>query len=221
MIHLRKIVALLIVIIAIPFCLSHAQESEQYHSLQQGSKALQFQISGNFTLNPFTGTALSYKHQVSQHRARRIGISLESRYYERDYPESMVDMNENNLDVSFGVEYTWMNYTNPESDIKFYYGYGPGIRVQYDKTDNLFDNRTSESLRSSFGLSGIGYTGVEWFFRSNMSLHAEYRASARINYTREKNRVEVDGIETQNTGRRTTMVTLNGDGVLFGLSVYF
>jgi hypothetical protein len=221
MLDIKKFIVVLLLSVTLPVSLIYAQDSDTFNPLQKGSKALQFQITGNFTLNSFAGSAISYKHQVSHDRARRIGISLENSYYEIDSPKSLQDFNENRLDLSFGAEYTWLKYTNPDSDAKFYYGYGPRVNTVYDVVNLTSDNRNAERYRNTIGVAAVGYTGIEWFFKSNMSLHAEYRASAQFNYLREKNILEVNGVETERIENRVKMINLNGDGVRFGLSVYF
>jgi opacity protein-like surface antigen len=221
MLDIKKFFAVFLLSVSIPVSLVFAQDSDDFNPLQKGSKALQFQITSNFTLNSFAGSAISYKHQVSHDRARRIGISLENSYFERETPESEMEFNENRLDLSFGAEYTWMKYTNPESDAKFYYGYGPRVNARYDITEVLTGNRIAERSRNTLGLAAIGYAGVEWFFKSNMSLHAEYRISAQVNYFNEKIVVEENGTETDRIENKVRIINLNGEGVRFGLSVYF
>ncbi|MCH8495123.1 MAG: hypothetical protein LAT57_05760 [Balneolales bacterium] len=218
---ITKVSTVLILIITIPICFVYGQDSDNSHSLQRGSKALQFEISNNFTLSSFTGSVISYKYHVSDNQARRIGLSLNNSYIERDLPESETEYKNDQLDVSLGVEYTWLNYTQPDSDMKFYYGYGPRINVGYVMRDQVFGERSTDMKRNMLGVAGIGYAGVEWFFKSSMSLHAEYRMSAQVNYYSERNRIEIEGEGTDSSKNTITTFTLNGDGVRFGLSVYF
>ena len=89
-------------------------------------------------------------------------------------------------------EYTRMLDTNPDSEIRFNYS--------YDR--------------------GIGYAGVEWFFHSSMSLHAEYRGAIRLSHRRAKRTTESNSVEDTNRNNGTSF-SLGGNGVRFGLSVYF
>jgi hypothetical protein len=197
-----------------------AQDSENLSPLQEGSRALQFQISDNFNLNSFSGTLFSYKRHLSEDRANRIGLSLNSQYTTNDFPDNENDREDSLTDFNLGMEYTRMHYTNPDSEIKFFYGYGPRINFGYDRT--VIDETNSKLTNQSalYGISGIGYAGVEWFFQSSISLHAEYRGAISINHRRLKQATETN--VSEDTSRvNSTSFRLGGDGVRFGLSVYF
>lgn len=214
---------LLFSILLSPFLMitiAQAQNTDQPSRLVEGSRALQFQISDNFNLNSFSGTLFSYKRHLSEDRANRIGLSLNSQYTTSDFPDNENDREDSITDLNLGMEYTRMHYTNPESEIKFYYGYGPGINFGYDRT--VIDETNSKSTNQSvlYGISGIGYAGVEWFFHSSMSLHAEYRGAVRMSHRRVKQTTESNVNEDTNR-LNSTSFSLGGDGVRFGLSVYF
>jgi hypothetical protein len=215
-----KLFPLLLFSIILPFSISQAQDNDKSDPLQRGSKALQFQISDNFNLDSFSGTTFSYKRQLSDVHAKRIGFSLNNRYNWRDFPDSNTNQEASNLDLNMGIDYTWMNYTNPQSNIKFYYGYGPGINLGFDKGVQRETELKNTNQETFFGISGLGYAGVEWFFQSSMSLHAEYQASIQVNHRREKVTTELNGTENVNRSNSTS-ISLGGDGVRFGLSVYF
>jgi len=197
-----------------------AQNSDDTLPLQEGSKALQFQISDNFNLNSFSGTLVSYKSHLSEDRANRVGLSLNSRFTISAFPDDDNEREDSDTDIILGMEYTRMHYTNPDSEIKFYYGYGPGINFKYGRT--VVDQTNSESIIQSalYGISGIGYAGVEWFFHSSISLHAEYRGAIQVNHRRVKRTTESNSVEDTNRNNGTSF-SLGGDGVRFGLSVYF
>jgi hypothetical protein len=197
-----------------------AQESENLSPLQEGSRALQFQISENFNLESFSGTVFSYKRQLSDQKATRIGLSLSSQYAVTDYPDAINDQNNSIMHFNLGLSYSTMNYINPDSEIKFYYGYGPGVNFGYNRTVQDETNSKIINRSSLYGISGIGYTGVEWFFHSSMSLHAEYQSSIRLNHRRIKQTNEQNATDNS-TRTNSTVFSLGGDGVKFGLSVYF
>lgn len=194
--------------------------NENTSHLQAGSRALQFQITDNFNFSSFEGTTISYKRQLSEDRARRIGLSLNNRYASTDLPDSDDEIQNSRIDLSIGINYTWMNYTNPESIIKFFYGYGPGVMLGFERSlqEDVNQKRTGQDVR--YGVSGIGYAGVEWFFHSSMSLHAEYTSALRLHHRRDKQTIEVDGNEETRRVNQTD-IRLRGEGVRFGLSVYF
>ena len=221
--HFHKLLLALSLAILLPFSVTRAQNDVTPNSLHSGSKALMFQISEDFFLHPYSGTAISYKWQLSEERAKRIGLSLGNWYHRRSIPDSEDEvLSDLNLDVGF--IYTWMNYyTNPGSEISFYYGYGPGIDFGYGKSKRDDNNRTRTSLMTTYGISANGYTGVEWFFKSSMSLHAEYRLSIQARHRLEKRVTDVyDIIGNQDSTRiTTTTLSFGGSGIRLGLSVYF
>ena len=202
------------------FTIAQAQDTEQPSPLAEGSKALQFQISDNFNLNSFSGTLVSYKRHLSEDRANRIGLSLNSRYTTSDFPDDDNERDDSDTDISLGIEYTRMHYTNPDSEIKFYYGYGTGVNFGYDRSVRDETNLKITDRSALYGISGIGYAGVEWFFHSSMSLHAEYRGAIRLSHRRAKRTTESNSVEDTNRNNGTSF-SLGGDGVRFGLSVYF
>jgi len=202
------------------FTVAQAQDSDRSSPLAEDSKALQFQISDNFNLNSFSGTLFSYKRHLSEDRANRIGLSLNSQYTIRDFPDNENDREDSAAFINLGIEYTLMHYTNPDSEIKFYYGYGPGVNFGYDRTVLDQTNSKLTARTTLYGISGIGYAGVEWFFHSSMSLHAEYRGSVSLNHRRLKQTTESNVNEDTNRINSTSF-SLGGDGVRFGLSVYF
>ena len=195
-------------------------DNESTNPLQTGSRALQFQITDNFTLSSFEGATISYKRHFSEDRATRIGLNLNNRYRSVDYPDIDDQIQNSLLDLNLEINYTWMNYTNPESIIKFFYGYGPGVMLGFERSLQEDVNQKTTRRDISYGISGIGYAGVEWFFHSSMSLHAEYMTAVRLYHRRDKHTTEENGDEETNRVNRTD-IRLQGEGVRFGLSVYF
>lgn len=222
MTFIKSIAAIFLFMIFLPVSILQAQDNADSDPspLQPGSKALLFQISENFSLESFSGSMISYKRQISEDRARRIGLSLFNRYNSVNRPDSDLDHEDSNL--NFGVEaiYTWKTYTNPESDIKFYYGYGPGLGFGINRVVREQMGLESVSRNLTVAVEWLGYAGVEWFFHSSMSLHAEYGGSVRFQYRDWKNTVETSGDESI-SNNYITEISAGGDGVRFGLSVYF
>ena len=213
---LKKVLCFFLLLLAIPFTVIKAQQADTTSSLAEGNYALQFQISEHFNIGSFRGSALSYKRHYADSKAHRIGLSFSNHNrwdrFDRDNSFDGSNQNEESAwSVSLGASYTWMRYTNPDEDVKFYYGYGPGINFSsYTRDQN------GSSYRLSVGASGIAYAGVEWFFQRSMSLHAEYGASLRISRRRTK-------VTNENNRRHThdTLISLGGNGVQFGISAYF
>jgi len=222
MTFIKSIAAILLFMFILPVSILQAQEKAEAEPnlLQPGSKALMFQISENFSLESFSGSMISYKRQISEDRARRIGLSLFNRYNSVSSPDSDVDRNDANFDLIIDASYTWKTYKNPESDIKFYYGYGPGVGfgINRDVREQTGLERVNRSL--TVAVEGLAYAGVEWLFHSSMSLHAEYGGSIRFQYTDSKNTVETSGDE-EVSNNYITGINVGGNGVRFGLSVYF
>lgn len=193
---------------------TYAQDKEPNHSLQPGSQALQFQITDNFTLDSFTGSVISYKRQLTEKRANRIGISFGGLF--RNSDDSQGGDNSTDFNLNIGVQYSWQNYIDPSTDVKFYYGYGPAIDLHYQRSEeNDGPDRTRKS--TAVGIGGIGYAGVEWFFQQSMSIHAEYQTRAQFSFQKYDSEVE-NGDDLERTSRQ---FSLGGNGVRFGVSVYF
>lgn len=187
---------------------ANAQDND--HSLAPYSKSLQFGIGENFTLNSYSGTAFSYKRHTTSLKANRIGLSLNNDFSTSKDPD--VENSESKTTfISLNATYTWMNYTDPAADIKFYYGYGPGIGFSHDK-ENPPGEENSLST-NSLNLSAVAYSGVEWFFHRSISLHAEYGGSLSLI----RNSINRDA----GNDSRYTSLRLNSNGVMFGISAYF
>lgn len=201
----------------IPFLILFVTISSAYGQdslLSEDSRALQFRITDNFNLSSFTGSLFSYKWHISSDNAHRIGLSLNTVYAERDDTfGSRGEIDLSNLDFNIFINFSWMHYLNPGADMKFYYGYGPGVSLGYSQgTNSREDGSKLTGTTKRYAIAALGYAGVEWFFHHTMSLHAEYGASLRFSY---RNR-EIGISETEDK-----VVRAGGDGVKFGISVYF
>ena len=221
---LLLVIFLLMFILPATVVYGEEQNTNDDHPIDADSRALQFQIGGNFTLSSFSGSAISYKRHVSDERARRVGISFNNGYaWQERSEDGMNERDRTQLSLGVDIDYTWMNYLTPESSISFYYGYGPGISLDYDRSEQELGSRVDETEEFIMGVSAIGYAGVEWFFHSSMGLHAEYGASIRFSHrSREVTRTDNDDLPSESVSERSTsQIFFGGDGVRFGLSVYF
>lgn len=204
---------LIILSLVYPLSTVYAQVSgdiETENPLTANSRSLQFGIGENFSLNSFTGTAFSYKRHTAQNQANRIGFSLNNSLQSAGDPD--VDNSDNvNTLLSLNATYTWMHYLNSETEVKPYFGYGPGLSFSYNKQNPPGDDNSITN--TGLGLSGVAYTGVEWFFHRSLSLHAEYGVS--LSFTR----LSVTRDAANDTSE--TLLRLGSNGVMFGISAYF
>lgn len=185
------------------------EEGEEEHSLTENSRALQFGIGENFRLTSFNGTAFSYKRHTAVDRANRITFGFLNLFIRNNRTETD-DSASRRVDSSMFVGYSWMHYLRSGTDILPYFGYGPRLNLGYN---NVRQPNDATDSGFSIGLSGVVYTGVEWFFHSSMSLHAEYRASLFARQTYNK--------WDSSSDSRNTVIGLGSGGVLFGVSAYF
>lgn len=213
---LRKVI-LILSLLFVTTSTAYSQNTETESNLSEDARALQFRITENFTLGTFQGGILSYKWHSGVDRANRVSLSLIASVLDRsgEGDERLNSMSRINLGV--GVNYSRIHYPNPDADIKFFFGYGPGFNVSYLQSENQTRQLRAEIRQTGFGFSFSGLAGVEWFFHNSISLHAEYAGSFRYDHTRlrQERLTETEG------GSNSNQLVLAGDGVRFGLSVYF
>ena len=215
MILFIRLTALTILIFVISLTAANAQQAPPSHSLSEGANALQFQVTNGLSLDSFYGTALSFKKQLSNARANRIGITFQNNYSWTTYPDSEQDSS--GISLNFALNYTWMNYVNPDHAVKFYYGYGPEISLSYRRASEFREiGGRSINKGARYGISGLAFTGIEWFFQSSLSLHAEYIGSLLLYYS--NNKLSSDSFHTRHSQKG---ITLSGNGVRVGISAYF
>ena len=203
--------------------------------------SLQFRVSSFLNLSSFKGSLLSYKYHFNDNQAFRLGIDLGSKideydenndYFRYDTSNSGKTISQTYYDIFVVGEYLY--YVNPTKEIKLFIGFGPQLKVfkSIQKTDKIFNSDTSASYSyyknsyrqiAEYGISTV--YGIEWFFRSNMSLHAEY--SFIIVYSinsRNSHRVAVsrnyDHDHITKTGYDDKGFIFRSNIVRFGLSVY-
>lgn len=181
------------------------------HVPQKGDRALQFAVRGLFNLSSFQGGTLSYKKHFSSQSALRIGINirLNSRAYEgseewdntyryEDYEDSTdylrfeeetYDLTDNSDIWSADIITQWIKYPEARNDVQPYWGVGPTLSYSYHNEDDesasmdsTADPRFYRYTSFSYGVGVSGVLGLEWFFRKNMSLTAEYQSSFQARY---------------------------------------
>lgn len=221
----------LVVFVLIPVVFAQETEDTESSPLSEDSRAFQFRITDNFNLSSFNGSAFSYKWHKSESSARRFGISFNNRYQHVDDS----DINDNNesteneseatrLHFNITVNYDWIHYPDTDSEIRFFYGYGPAIGTRLIRNNNETDDRNTSDQTIQGTIGAAGFSGVEWFFHRSMSLHAEYRAGISFTYERfdsETDPSEDSSVIEREQTRDNTTVELRSRGVRFGISVYF
>ncbi|SMO96990.1 hypothetical protein [Gracilimonas mengyeensis] len=199
--------------------------SDDTHAPAPGDKALQFQITDNFTLGSFEGSALSLQNQVTEKRAHRIGVSISNLLNDlnSEYQNSESEDKRTNSRAEFS--FTWKNYITTDNPIKAYYGIGPEFSYFYEKNKdkNESQNQLETQRYYNIGLGVLGYFGVEWFFHPSISMHAEYRGSVSGYYQHRKMKQKdlISTTETTTDKQYGKGISFGGNGVAFGLSVYF
>ncbi len=213
---MSRAAALTLAILFVTITTVYSQSPEQESQLTENSRALQFGITENFTLSSFQGTVFSYKWHTAENRANRISLSLSSEIFDQSGEDSELD-SQFRINFTAAFNLTRIHYTNPDNDIKFYFGYGPGFDVLYNRVESRARQFSTKTRQAGLSVSFSGLGGVEWFFHRSMSLHAEYRGSVRYAHQRDRRELDLQEDSSSNINR----VGLGGDGVRFGLSVYF
>jgi len=214
-----------------------AQEAERSNSLKEGAWAAQFQITGNFTLSSFQGTALSIKRHYTEHTALRFGIGfgISTNTNDNDRSFSPVDTvgstqssdeNSQNFDVRTQILY----YPSPGSDVNFFFGAGPQVRygrlnsesesMNSSSGSTTFSKNVREFTRWGIGLGGV--FGVEWFATKSLSLHAEYSSSLEYVWSQSTQKLQ-SSTSSQSAAYEDTnkQFFISPAYVRFGLSAYF
>lgn len=204
---------LIVLLFLPPF--AFAQSSE---AVSESAQALQFQIDSDFQLSSFQGSLLSYKRHLSSSTALRIGASFNLQSRDREF--TLDDAEEESPRVSsqlIELRGQYLSYLGGENDIEPYLGAGLGISYARESEEDppQFDNGTL--TRSAFGVGINGVAGVEWFAWSSISFTAEY--GARFRYITEGQTFDPEEQEELSASR--SQWQFGGNGVLFGLSVYF
>lgn len=145
----------------------YAQDTTK-NSLKQSKFALQFQIDNNFTLKSFQGNTLSFKYHIYDESAVRLGFSVNG-FVETNRQKNDIEVSRTKS-YEFTINAQFIQYIKTFEDVSLYTGGGPLFFKRYNTTSSPgYENMWY------LGLSGI--LGIEWFFKKNMSLTAEYGLS--------------------------------------------
>ncbi|MCU7491028.1 MAG: hypothetical protein ACM3UR_14190 [Bacteroidota bacterium] len=211
--------------------------------LSDSSRALQFQITDNFSLSSFQGSVFSYMHHFTKERALRIGLSVSVGGNNLDQSDDQFWYNQNSLThirkydieknstgLQLSTQYIW--YLNPGSRLLLFSGAGPFLRydrsfekneTSYPQDDTRMYRTTIETQSSQWTPGASGIVGVEWFASKAISFSAEY--GLQLSYfwneskitTKTQNNNSVDQI----SNAKSKGWNLAGSSVKFGLSLYF
>jgi hypothetical protein len=229
---------IVLVLVVLLFSMSNAQEKADTLKIFK-TNSLQFRVYDFISLSSFKGALISYKYHCSEKNAWRFGISLRgnsgSQNDERNnyYADStLLDQKRslNHWNIQLIAQY--LNYLNVKDEIKLFYGIGPflGLSINNYNTDKVNTFGTTvvyekKRINENYQIGITGSLGIEWFFRKNMSLHAEYGFNAyyyidndeyqRIyDYSTDPDRLEERKVESNGWG-------IDDTSALLGLSVYF
>jgi len=187
--------------------------------MRPGAWAIQFGIGDNFTLNSFSGSAVSVKRHSSANAAWRAGVSFGLSDLASDRtiedPDTTFLQEFDSDSQSIGVELDRLHYFGAGPAVHPYFGYGPRASwlSQY-QSDSGFDREVDAWS------AGVGAVfGAEYRATSAIGVHAEYRASFQYtSRTQEERRLIVDPAIQRN---EDSAWTVSSGGVRFGLSAYF
>lgn len=240
---MKNYLAVIVLFLAITSQSGFAQtKASSVEDLSDSSRALQFQITDNFSLSSFQGSVFSYMHHFTKDKALRIGLSVSLGGNNSDQSEdyfsydrnSLVNnkknkSNKNSNSLQLSTQYIW--YFNPGAKLLLFSGAGPFLRYDhsYEKNEDYYPQPNSnlvpknitenKSTQWTPGVSGI--VGVEWFASKAISLSAEYGLQLSY-YWNDSEIIHKDQSNiNQKIENKSKGWNLAGNSVKFGLSLYF
>ena len=161
-------------------------------------------------------------------------MSARGSIYTEDNTNNRNDINsylynsiEDNNEIYISIIAEYLKYIIPNDEVKFYFGIGPQIyfNIYNKQTDKIQTNSTSYTIikrvddRYRIGLTSS--LGVEWLFRKNMSLHAEYGFFVFYLYEKYEDHKRSSSGSTDEIIRKQNGLGFDDEGALMGLSIYF
>jgi hypothetical protein len=205
---------------------AYAQDSSSYkkNSLVAGAWAMQFQISSNFQVASFQGTAISIKHHSTKSSAFRLGVDFGSINSSEDYTskalsnDSITDEGLRDYDrYILNIRSQYIYYPSPNADINLFFGIGPQIIYSWRNTNESSTKVMANSLKeNSVGIGISGTAGVECFATKSISFHSEYNLLFSYNIYQYQRWTSRELSETTRKYYEWTSM-----GVRFGVSAYF
>ncbi len=198
--------------------------------------SLQFSLNQYSGLRSFEGGLLSAKYHFSNPFALRLGIDF---YLNNSDNSSKIEVVETDSLISIydrtskkntvRILATFIYYFNPSDEFKLFAGTGPFLSLSTRKQNesnrysDFINYNNKEITTYSAGLRFV--YGLEWFFRENMSLLAQYGFQTSYDWSET---VTTTWVKAQPGNSTTRKNTLTGDGFSLnsgvpnlGLSLYF
>ena len=132
------------------------------------------------------------------------------------------------------MTFEFINYLNPNDEVKIFWGIGPRVNINIDNFDtdkisvtDSIDYSYEKMRKNNYYEAGVtGAFGIEWFFRNNMSLHAEYSFNFSYFYRiYSRYRKGYNDYYDNDTFARYSYsdhgILFKANPLRFGLSVYF
>jgi len=222
---------------------AHAQIDRTYAPASEAHEAgrwsLQFSIAENFQLRGFVGSGLSITKNTSPQGAWELGFTYDARTKEQSEEGRDLSLTPPTLDMERSDDRTFLDFRllrlhryHPDRRVGLQFGVGPALSYSHahSEADGQRAAQTTHEIYTSsdYGI-GVGATlGTEVFVAPAISLHARYSGSLRYSWGTESwehSIVDTSGgpaVETtQNVETTSHGWALAGQGVTFGLSVYF
>jgi hypothetical protein len=205
----RKLVSCLMILVFPVIGLSRADlpDSSNLVLPHKGSQALEFGLSGLFSVGSYIGNTIALKKFSSPHSATRYALNISSDGYQLSgdshefeyYPsigDSTVDSTSfdntsknRRQDIFLSVQ--WLKYKKPYGNLSLLLGAGPLIGFDQSIRENAIDprQRTGESnwydnndMSTAIYLGLVPVVGVEWFLHKNISFHSEYYTLMKVGW---------------------------------------
>jgi len=188
---------------------------------KEGSKALEFKMTGLLSLSQHSGGAITYKSFVANNKARRIGISLDGTkdwdsgeyerinyevYYDTSYYDTTTyDIDAPDFSSQSSLFFQSIKYKDPFHSVSLLYGIGG--KLGYVISDRGINNRNLKSKNTSLSTKNkisesrlyLGLTallGFEWYIDKNISFHSEYQTDLLLGKKvriEERDNIQYDG----------------------------
>ena len=224
-------IILLFFVILVAAATLYAQDEPKPKWLTDSSRALQFGVTGNFTLGTFDGKSISFKQQLTATKAIRIGVSFsgaidqKGESHENYYNDSLTLLSNGsyrptyNVGLAVSAQYLW--YMSAVDRFFFYLGAGP--YASYSRNGSLTGSSGSSSKTEIWSAGAGGTAGIECFVFSRVSLHAEYTTLLTYTSTHSSSTYIYHGSysRSETSGSWDKILNLSSGRVVFGLSVYF
>jgi hypothetical protein len=224
--------------IAVTFSPAQTQtdSTRQKQTFRFPKTSLQFSLNQYSGLRSFEGGLLSAKYHFSNQLAMRLGIDSRLSNSEDNIKSEEVETdsliskyNRTSTKNTVMILSTFLYYFNPSDEFKLFTGTGPilGISTRTQNEANSFtaftNSKDNESLTYSAGLRFV--FGLEWFFRKNMSLLAQYGFQALYSWSETETKSsftsQTGSLMTRKTTKTTNGFNLSSGIPNLGLSLYF